>query len=536
MDFDDIALAEFEDQTDEWNAKLSRRTRELEELLTRHRGDSLPVLLKELFCGSFNFSIRAQWDDAGPDWIIRFPVPGMSVCLDEKVRKEVAVLNFLKQKTGIPVPDVVAWGTADENSLGLGPFIITTFIEGRSLSRAMKPRDESDYRESYTLDPDLPEATLEYIYRQIADFQIELSLHDFDRIGSLSHDETDRSWSVNSRPFTIKMHEIMRAGNVDVELPESGTFSTVTEYMYELDRQDRHHLEKQRNSVEDAEDARRKFVTRRIFQDLIPRFVNPEYDRGPFKLHCDDFRPGNMLIDDDFKIVGVVDWEFTYAAPFQFMYSPPRWLILTKPDKWYDYAEQGGDLFDDFKSKLELYLRVLEEQEAVRTDPPLPRPRLSSLMRQAMEDNTFWFNEVARDCFQFKNLYLSRLDSYCFPDGPSIAERMEAEDIQEGMDRLVETKLEDLRLYRIEWEEAQRRRQAAGVAAAVPSEAAEEKETIDARITENEKGESKSGNHPRNMLAWLYNSIFATRLTTFVPLTIGLAGFVVFAHALSKKR
>jgi len=46
---------------------------------------------------------------------------------------------------------------------------------------------------------------------------LELAVHDFDRIGALSEAKDDNGasiWSVSSRPMTLKMDEIERAGYV----------------------------------------------------------------------------------------------------------------------------------------------------------------------------------------------------------------------------------------------------------------------------------------------------------------------------------
>ncbi|KAI9050394.1 hypothetical protein LZ554_005559 [Drepanopeziza brunnea f. sp. 'monogermtubi'] len=34
-----------------------------------------------------------------------------------------------------------------------------------------------------------------------------------------------------------------------------------------------------------------------------------------FRLLSGDFRPSNILINEDDEILGAIDWEFTYAAP-----------------------------------------------------------------------------------------------------------------------------------------------------------------------------------------------------------------------------
>jgi hypothetical protein len=71
---------------------------------------------------------------------------------------------------------------------------------------------------------------------------------------------------------------------------------------------------------------------------MLPRFVSDKHDHGPFKLTCDDFRFGNILVNNvtDLKIVAVVDWEWAYAAPYQMLYSPPRWLLIKKLIRWDD--------------------------------------------------------------------------------------------------------------------------------------------------------------------------------------------------------
>lgn len=61
--------------------------------------------------GSFNLSLVVGFDDGGPKAVIRFPKPGITATdlRDEKFRKEVQVLEFLREKTTIPVPRVVSW-------------------------------------------------------------------------------------------------------------------------------------------------------------------------------------------------------------------------------------------------------------------------------------------------------------------------------------------------------------------------------------------------------------------------------------------
>lgn len=88
----------------------------------------------------------------GEDWLIRFPLPGKSMFLDEKVRREALLMKFIKENTDIPVPRVIAYGTADENPTGLGPFIIMTWIEGKEMSDILQ-RDDTSGKERGCSEP-----------------------------------------------------------------------------------------------------------------------------------------------------------------------------------------------------------------------------------------------------------------------------------------------------------------------------------------------------------------------------------------------
>lgn len=143
---------------------------------------------------------------------------------DEKVPCEVATMQFIKANTRIPVPSVIAWGTSADNPLvGLGAFIIMEFIEGESLGDIWEtnPRPES----GQTLKVDISDRDLDIVYRQMAIIMLELSGHEFSHIGALSPGDT---YTVNSRPVTWKMNEILHHGGVDVGSMSDGLWWSFT--------------------------------------------------------------------------------------------------------------------------------------------------------------------------------------------------------------------------------------------------------------------------------------------------------------------
>lgn len=124
---------------------------------------------------------------------------------------EVEVMSLIREKTTIPVPQIKAWGLAASNPLGLGPFIIMDFIEGVSLNRLLKDHDaEADTR---LIKEDINDDDIEFIYRQFANFLLQLFKLNFDRIGSLPSPKTQ--FPVSIRPMTFKVHDIMQTGGVN---------------------------------------------------------------------------------------------------------------------------------------------------------------------------------------------------------------------------------------------------------------------------------------------------------------------------------
>ena len=455
MDFDDIVLERHEDLRKAWVEKFCASTDDICKLVGQFRGSN-ECLFKSMHCGAFNHSIRLHWQDGGSDWLIRFPIPGRSMLPDEKVRNEVSVMKFIEQNTSIPVPSVVGYGMGIENPTGLGPFIIMTFVEGRQMSEVMKSKTTGeDDDDDEVLDPDIDDLLLKNLYGQMADILLELFQHDFSHIGSLSLDSDNSSWVVKHRPTTQSMNAILMYSGLSEDCFPSRAYSSSADYLLQLSEIRSVHLLRQRNSIIDGEDCREKYTCRHLFQAIIPQFICREENAGPFKLTCDDFCPGNILVDDNLQIVAVIDWEFCYAAPVQFSTSPPWWLLLRKPADWL-HSKGPEDFLKEYVPKVELFLQIMEQREEARARTPTERPlsRLSGRMRQSMDDKTVWFNMAARKSYGFENLYWYMLDKHCY--GPRTSEKERVTKVTEGVslysDRedFVRMKIKQLQEYNAE--------------------------------------------------------------------------------------
>jgi hypothetical protein len=96
----------------------------------QHRGGPAEELFNPQK-GSFNVIFRMKFLD-GNSAIIRFPIPGLFIFAEEKVQREVSMIQFIGWHTSIHIPHILHYSMMDQSPAGLGPFIIIEYIENDS--------------------------------------------------------------------------------------------------------------------------------------------------------------------------------------------------------------------------------------------------------------------------------------------------------------------------------------------------------------------------------------------------------------------
>ncbi|KFH43666.1 hypothetical protein ACRE_055790 [Hapsidospora chrysogenum ATCC 11550] len=407
---------------------------EIARFVTKHRNGGRPTTFSPPRRGGFNFYYRIQYSDGG-SVIIRFPLPGYFQMAEEKLRAEVAAIRYIADHTTIPVPFILHYGMADQSPRSHGPFMIMEYVENAGDVVDVLRLPEHAPGEKPVLDPGIDEAKLEYMYSQIADIMLQLAACNFSKIGCLGladgseDDDAEPGVVVTSRPLTYNIALLGEVGGIPhFELPStSRTFATSSEYYSALADMHLQQLSYQRNqAVTSAEDCRKKYIARQLFRKAAAenRLTSRDTDSGPFKLWCDDFRPANMLVDAENRIVGVVDWEFTYAAPVEFSHSPPWWFLLIMPEEWPDGLD---DWATKYEPRLATFLRALEskEREFMEWGRIDKSQVLSAPMRRSWDTGDFWTAYAARKSWAFDGIFWRTLDERFFGDCGKQAAAME---------------------------------------------------------------------------------------------------------------
>lgn len=389
--------------------------------------------------------------------------PGIVPFPEEKIRYEVATMRYVATNTTIPVPHIHYHGTAHENPTGLGPFIIMDYIEHhQNMSRELlDPKRAAD--ESPILDPNISEKKLELLYGQMANILLQLSTLKFPRIGSLVEEEGGNCISVKRRPLIVNMNDIIVHTSAPASILPSQAYGSADEWYTALADMHMAQLAFQQNdAVSDEDDARDKYTARQLFRNLatekrlLPN-LSTSADEG-FRLFSEDFRPANVLLDKDLRVVGVIDWEFAYAAPAQFSFDPPWWLLLEEPEWW-----PGGyrTWMEAYEPRLRTFLRVMEaeEEKMAATDLAQKAEQISSTgsgktelslsqrMRESWEKRTWMVNYAARKSWAFDFVWWKFLDERYF--GPNEDQDFQArlellsDPQRKVMDKFVARKMEE---------------------------------------------------------------------------------------------
>ncbi|KAI9162701.1 Low-affinity potassium transport protein [Paramyrothecium foliicola] len=407
--------------------KLTTTCRKIESFAQKFYGDAAS-LVTPLIVGGFNALYPIQIEGSSQRLFVRVPCPDQALFPEEKTLAEAAISAFLSQFTRLPVPKVLHYGIDSD----IGPFmIIQDLTTRRAMSRALEtPRE--DLNNTPILNPTISETKLRQLYKKMARCTLELAQPKFPRIGSLS--ETSAGvYEVTGRPITLNMSNMVQLSNIPSSIfPTKGTtYQNANDWYTALADMQLATLVFQHNDLVSTEnDCRTKFVARQLFRKLaregklttfgfaednwsaqaqqFPSKLPGPSNSDSFRLWSDDFRPVNILVDNQDEVIGAIDWEFTYAAPSQFTLDCPWWLLLDVPEMWDDGLQ---DWVHKYEKRLKTWLEALKDTEKDMPPDSLP---LSEYMRDSWDTGRFWLNYAARKSWAFDFIYWKYLEERFF--------------------------------------------------------------------------------------------------------------------------
>jgi hypothetical protein len=345
--------------------RLSSTCRKIESLAERMFGKRA-TLVTPLIIGGFNVLYPIPIKGFSDPVLARLPCPNQAVFPVEKTLAEAATAAYISQYTQLPVPKVFYSGIDPE----VGPFMIIQDLGSRrGMGQALEtPRE--DPNETPVLNPAISESNLKRLYVKMARCVLQLAQPTFQRIGALV-EISPGSYQIQRRPITLNMSNMVQPSNIPHSIfPSEGTtYETTDEWYVVLAEMQMATLLFQHNDMVSSEDdCRNKYVARQLFRRLakqgrLSKFgfagddwstystharptLSVPHGSGCFRLWCDDFRPINVLVNENDQVLGAIDWEFGYAGPTQFVLDSPWWLLLDVPEMWDDGLEDWTSVYE----------------------------------------------------------------------------------------------------------------------------------------------------------------------------------------------
>ncbi|OAA57010.1 Protein kinase-like domain protein [Niveomyces insectorum RCEF 264] len=295
---------EYGDETAEAIDKFQKTINE--EALRVHasklRGNRPCSISHEFSVGNFNLVRKVKFDD-GVQWIARLRMPPVShdemsaqetADMGKKtlfdMQSELATMEFLSQNTDIPIPKVHGYELSTDNAVGCA-FSFLEYIHGNT-AEEMSQRYPGDHE-------GIPSQFETKFWRQLAHIMIQLASVRLPKIGSIIHDEkTTGSFLVGP---------LVETGTGPYE--SSAEFYSA--YPLALNR----HLGSATRGQEKALEA---------FRCIAASFPRPRTDsHAGFGLVNYDLNPNNILVDRDFNVLAVIDWDSVISAPDAALYRFP---------------------------------------------------------------------------------------------------------------------------------------------------------------------------------------------------------------------
>ncbi len=205
----------------------------------------------------------------------------------------------------IPLPRVHAYGRdarLTKTGAGTQMYLIADFIPGEPLDKKLLVEASQEHRRNF--------------YSGLIDVFTELRRLEFPLIGSLMPDPY-------SSPDPV-LGPVISMSAATLRRPPQRTFASAKDYMtYQFSLISAFFSPPVCDHTVD--DIKQEVFALYGMEPMFRQIIDPQLDKGPFVLNHLDLRNTNIVVDENLRIQGIIDWEFTSTVPRQ-VFTPPSWI------------------------------------------------------------------------------------------------------------------------------------------------------------------------------------------------------------------
>jgi Phosphotransferase enzyme family len=300
-------------------------------------------------------------------WVARLRLPSLKdgekfSDIAKSIECEASTIAFVRQRTRVPVPEVYAF-ESDSNCSAKAPFMLMECLNGNvgmDLGMEVPPEHQQAFfkglAEIHVSKSPCGDTATYFV------FQVELSTVQLPMIGTIQRINEDG---------TIQQGPIPGLG---------GPFPTATEFFKAWCAKVNFGLSNKRLHEACGSYAAELIPNITSFPTKLAMMASrlSDFDKGPFPLIHGDFGHNNVVVNNDYQIIGVIDWEKAFAAPWEVAGDYPLTLSTVPPamDAPSNYNEMGKPtdpiLAKKFASQKD-YIANIKDAEDARSITELPR-------------------------------------------------------------------------------------------------------------------------------------------------------------------
>lgn len=253
-----------------------------------------------------------------------------------KTRGEVTTLRWIRRITNVPVPKVIAFDDSQNNAIGF-EWILMELMPGISAYKRWRKMS-------------MP--TKIWIVEQIADFQSQLfrrSLEDakFRSVGTLaSASDVLESAHANPTPGRIVSLDFFQGDRFNYDVAR-GPFRSSHDWLsacLDMIRQEQTEILKKEDDEDDREEAQDILELAEELTALLPKiFPSIQHPAERTVIWHQDLNLFNVLVDDDGKVTGIIDWECVSCKPLWVVTEMPEFLRTNRPREEEPQRDRYGD-------------------------------------------------------------------------------------------------------------------------------------------------------------------------------------------------
>lgn len=307
--------------------------------------DGMPCSIVDEWHGQYNLVYDIEFEDSS-QWIARIPLVYRQYQCDDEIMEQtvqryllesmVAAQLYARMKKSVFAPDIYSTCLDGKNSVGV-PFILMQKIDDWRLDEIIGHMTEEKLR---------------IIFSDLAREMVSLASPPyFTQIGSLRKEGDE-----------YQIGPMLSYASLDddpVQMDRRGPYASVEEYF--ISTLNRHITAALRDK------NRELYRQSTHLRSLLPHFIDPRFNSGPFILSPFDWDSRNIFISDDNTISGIIDWDFACVTPLQsFFRYPPfmtrDWILETKSPQMEKYRHIFRECLGELQAETELPLLELLDQ------------------------------------------------------------------------------------------------------------------------------------------------------------------------------